>query len=288
MRPHPRANPLIAASGNDTSNFSGGPYTPSTSASDSRTRHNRCCAATSTPTAGSPHSRRAVEQIGEPVGLIVIGGQLHQQQPVRPRPVRRRRGARRSARRRGRRSVPARRSRPRPGTSRPASISASRSAKPQTAVTRCDGRGVQPQIQRGDDTEGAFGADEQRRQVVSGVVAAHQAVPAQQRPVGQRHLQADRPARPCCRSGPCAGHRRWSRPCRRPSPCRGRPGPRRTPGPPRSRRVAPRPAWLQHRPRYGARRCRHRRAHKAVRWTAARRRARERCRPPARCGRPAR
>ncbi len=53
------------------------------------------------------------------------------------------------------------------------------------------GGGVQSQVQRGDDTEGALGADEQRRQVVAGVVPAHPVVPAQQRPVGQRHLQAN-------------------------------------------------------------------------------------------------
>ncbi|COW79012.1 Uncharacterised protein [Mycobacterium tuberculosis] len=48
--------------------------------------------------------------------------------------------------------------------------------------------GVQPQIQRGDNPQGAFGPDEQRGQVVAGVVATHPAVPAQHRTVGQRDV----------------------------------------------------------------------------------------------------
>ena len=50
---------------------------------------------------------------------------------------------------------------------------------------------MQPQIQPGDDAERALGADEQRRQVVSGVVAANLAVPVHHRPVGQRDVQAE-------------------------------------------------------------------------------------------------
>ena len=50
---------------------------------------------------------------------------------------------------------------------------------------------MQPQIQRGDHAERALGADEQRRQVVSGVVAPNLAVPVHHRPVRQRHIEAD-------------------------------------------------------------------------------------------------
>jgi hypothetical protein len=50
---------------------------------------------------------------------------------------------------------------------------------------------MQPQIQPGDDAQRALGADEQRREVVAGVVAANLAVPVHHRPVGQRHVQAE-------------------------------------------------------------------------------------------------
>ncbi len=50
---------------------------------------------------------------------------------------------------------------------------------------------MQPEIEGGDDAEGALGADEQRRQVVSGVVAAHLAVAPNHRPVGQCDVESE-------------------------------------------------------------------------------------------------
>ncbi len=56
----------------------GGPYTPSTPASDSRVRHKLLRSGIHTDRGlprTSVHRRAAV---GEPVGLIVVGGQFHQ------------------------------------------------------------------------------------------------------------------------------------------------------------------------------------------------------------------
>ena len=73
--PDSRANLAIADNGSDTSNFSGGPYTPRISATDSRTCHSRCCSVDVDADCGLAGQPRVLECVGQLLGLVGIGGQ---------------------------------------------------------------------------------------------------------------------------------------------------------------------------------------------------------------------
>ena len=138
------SNKPIADSGRDTSNFTGGPKSPTTSARDSRACHRRCWAAMSTPTAGSVPPDTASNAVSRAsASMSVWSASAASSTSSSHAPLT---GA-------GRPRCSAANAVARPSMSssaamvsmrrkiRPAATRASRSAKPHTAVTRRVGRG---------------------------------------------------------------------------------------------------------------------------------------------------
>ncbi|EUA39420.1 FAD linked oxidase domain protein [Mycobacterium avium subsp. avium 2285 (R)] len=134
--------------------------------------------------------RRVVQEAGEPLGLVVVGGQLHQQQPVG---VDRGGHAAMLAGHRSRAAVDQfqRSDAVHVAERAPGGHHGIQVGEPADRRHRVRRGGVQSQVQLGDHAQRALGADEQRGQVVAGVVPAHPAAPAQQRAVGQRDLDAE-------------------------------------------------------------------------------------------------
>jgi hypothetical protein len=177
---------------------------PRISATDSLTCHSLRCDVDAER--GLPGKFRAFQRFGQPFGVVDVSGQFDQQLP---RAVDGCADAEVLGRQRACPCIDQLECGDAVGVAQSAGDFEQRAkvCEPRDGRHPMRGRGMQAQVERRDHAEGAFGPDEQGRQVVTGVVAPHVAVTLHHRTVGQcdvesEHLLAHVPvahrAQPAC------------------------------------------------------------------------------------------